>query len=138
MVSVISSHALPGTFEVYVENTTGWEPLPAAAAADDAADPEAASLRPQGHHDCALLRYTTTDFDRYSAGHVALRVPSCSGTPTMKSIARSPEGAPSHTALHRAWRRARCHRPLCCLHSPCTWWAVRVMGAVGPAPPRLI
>ena len=29
---------------------------------------------------------------RYSSPHVSLSLPSCSGTPTMKSIARSNEG----------------------------------------------
>ena len=96
MVSVIASATLAGTFEVYVENTTGWEPMSPLdqrdAGGSKAGRDAEGSSRPQGHHDCALLRYTTTDFVRYSAAHVALRVPSCSGTPTMKSIARNPQG----------------------------------------------
>ena len=36
--------------------------------------------------------YTTRDFVRYSPPHIALTIPTCSGTPTMKSIARSTEG----------------------------------------------
>ena len=78
VIATIASQAQAGLFEVYAENTTGWEPL-------------SASERAQGHHECALLRYTTRDFVRYSPPHIALTIPTCSGTPTMKSIARSTE-----------------------------------------------
>lgn len=59
------------------------------------AGPRAAAsfkARVQGQHDCSLLRYTTQDFVQYSEPHTALVLDDCSGTPTMKSIARSPEG----------------------------------------------
>ena len=105
VISVMESASHPGSWEVYAENTTGWfvpappppppspsphvlatfrEPLRAGAGA--ARDGLGA------HHDCALLRFTTRDFVTYSPPHTALHIPSCSGTPTMKSIARSPQG----------------------------------------------
>ena len=46
----------------------------------------------RGVHECALLRFTTADFVSYSTPHVALRLDPCSGTPTIKSIARNPAG----------------------------------------------
>lgn len=79
VIAVLPSASDAGTFEVYAENTTGWEPL-------------AAHVGEGGHHECALLRYTTKDFKQYSPAHTALVLPSCSGTPTFKSIARSPAG----------------------------------------------
>ena len=105
VISVMESASHPGSWEVYAENTTGWfvpappppppspsphvlatfrEPLRAGAGA--ARDELGA------HHDCGLLRFTTRDFVTYSPPHTALHIPSCSGTPTMKSIARSPQG----------------------------------------------
>jgi hypothetical protein len=83
VIAVIASASQPGTFEVYGENTTGWEPLLLH---------RQTAGRSDGQHECTLLRYTTTDFVEYSAPHVALQLPSCSGTPTLKSIARSPDG----------------------------------------------
>lgn len=84
VIAVIESTHQPGTFEVYAENTTGWEPLGAARP----------SVSPAigGYHDCTLLRFTTTDFVNYSPPHVALSVPGCAGTPTMKSVAATPDG----------------------------------------------
>jgi hypothetical protein len=84
VIAVIASAATAGSYEVYAENTTGWEPV----VGEDGA-PE---IRSGGHHDCTLLRYTTTDFVTYSAPYIALQIPGCSGTPTMKSIARSDRG----------------------------------------------
>lgn len=75
--AVIESENLPGTFEVYADNTTGWEPILGEVG---------------GYHDCTLLRFTTTDFKVYSKAQVVLTIDSCSGTPTMKSIARSNGG----------------------------------------------
>lgn len=94
VVATIASQSQPGVFEVYAENTTGWEPLAQAPSGDPAAvaTQGAGRYRTQGHHDCTLLRYTTVDFVHYSKPHVALSIPDCSGTPTMKSIARSPQG----------------------------------------------
>lgn len=80
VIAVIESASDPGSFEVYAENTTGWEPLDASGGGVG------------GTHDCTLLRYTTADFNSYSAPHAALAISPCSGTPTMKSIARSPTG----------------------------------------------
>ena len=49
VIAVIEAET-PGTFEVYGENTTGWEPLDAHASGTNGVG---------GSHDCALLRYTT-------------------------------------------------------------------------------
>ena len=45
VIAVIEAES-PGTFEVYGENTTGWEPLDADGSVG-------------GYHDCSLVRYTT-------------------------------------------------------------------------------
>eukprot|EP00040_Diaphanoeca_grandis_P030981 m.184414 g.184414 ORF g.184414 m.184414 type:complete len:512 (+) comp32187_c0_seq2:119-1654(+) len=79
VLSVIVSASDANVFEVYVENTTGWEPL-------------VDNVRTKGYHDCSLLRYTTADFVNYSPPHVSLLLPGCAGTPTMKSIARNEDG----------------------------------------------
>jgi len=91
VLSVIASATEPGSFEVYAENTTGWEPLGEPEAGDEETAPDPAG-EAKAEHACALLRYTTSDFVTYSAPHVALRMDLCSGTPTFKSIARSPAG----------------------------------------------
>jgi hypothetical protein len=80
VLSVLASQSSPGSFEVYCENTTGWEPL------------RSWKSGVQERHECSLLRFTTRDFKSYSPPHVSLLMPQCSGTPTMKSIARSPAG----------------------------------------------
>ena len=100
VIAVIESALQPGTFEVYAENTTGWEPrYPAGSMPphDDNTTNKAelpAAVHPSvgASHDCTLLRFLTTDFVRYSEPHVALSMPGCAGTPTMKSIAATPDG----------------------------------------------
>ena len=91
VIAVIASVTSVGIFEVYAENTTGWEPLVGGGTRGDPSGAEGA-VRSSGIHNCALLRYTTTDFVHYSTPVIALRIVGCSGTPTMKSIARSPSG----------------------------------------------
>ena len=63
VIATIPSQARPGVFEVYAENTTGWEPLPGQL--------QQGSGFTGGSHDCALLRFTTTDFVEYSDPHTA-------------------------------------------------------------------
>ena len=87
VLSVMPSAQDPSLFEVYAENTTGWEPL-----RPQESGHVGGAGRARGQHDCTLLRYTTRDFQQYSVPHVALQLSPCSGTPTMKSIARDDAG----------------------------------------------
>jgi hypothetical protein len=80
VIAVIPSSTQPRQFEVYAENTTGWEPLISLGS------------RLRGKHACQLLRFLTVDFVAYSTPHISLWIEPCSGTPSMKSIARSPDG----------------------------------------------
>jgi hypothetical protein len=94
VIAVIESAVQTGTFEVYTENTTGWEPqyrtrsnMPPHSGLPAAVLPSVGAS-----HNCTLLRFLTKDFVSYSEPHVALSVPGCAGTPTIKSIAATPNG----------------------------------------------
>eukprot|EP00041_Stephanoeca_diplocostata_P032015 m.1013702 g.1013702 ORF g.1013702 m.1013702 type:complete len:554 (+) comp24068_c0_seq12:99-1760(+) len=103
VLAVLPSLQDISVWEVYVGNTTGWEPLQSnsGSAADFVPQPPPPKpddiCGPSGATECSLeiLRYTTTDFISYSGAQVVLRMPDKPfpgmqfPLPTLKSIARN-------------------------------------------------
>lgn len=85
VIATIQSAIDPSVFEIYVENTTGIEPL-------FHQNKDRAGNNPTNATNAQLIRFTTKDFVTYSPGQVVLSV-NKGGAPTMKSIARSTDGS---------------------------------------------
>ena len=84
VIATLPSLSKPDVFEVYVENTTGWEPLPERAANFTENPPP-----PYPNAGVQLLRFTTMDFRSYSKPEVVLDLPTDDeGSSSLKSIAR--------------------------------------------------
>ncbi len=84
VIATLPSLSKPGVFEVFVENTTGWEPLPQHGAKYADNPPP-----PFPNAGVQLLRFTTMDFRRYSEPELVLDLPmDDEGSSSLKSIAR--------------------------------------------------
>ena len=83
VIAVFPSLTDQGAFEVYAENTTGWEPL-----THNNNTGAGQNSKPRPYGPTSLLRFTTRDFRGYSAPRRALMLRFPEHTPSMKSIAR--------------------------------------------------